>query len=545
LFFLAFSSYSITELFLPQCTSVILQLAIINSVKLEQAEDKDKLLIYANAIDYIGIKLDLIDKFKIAMDDIDILIDDLRQIIKTLNDLRKNIRDDLNRLIELGEKHTELDNSLMHIEEVLVKVRYAQDELYTASDMFDARKKREFRNCFSNFQMHLAQVSNALISIHVTMRQNQVILQKESYQLQQPEVSGSSTRPGILDQRSRQRALSAPISWLHLSDFHVGKDEYGQRQLFMHILSNIKDKVRAGRGPDIVFITGDIANEGQASEYKKFFEGFFFPLLDCLSEEARERIFLVPGNHDVDRSNAKAVKRHGVLRDVPEFLDPTKQGLAQRRPLLSRFQAYARSEIHQHTKVGSGWLFSQAGAYVSKIEIRGHSLGILGLNTAWLSSNEQDQDHLTPGKGILETGLAELSECNTRIVLGHHPIEWFIEEEIVPIRSLLGKSNAIYLHGHLRQPNFGQDGSAGFPFLTMPSGASFQERQIEKWANRILWCDWHPEEYFLKVEPLGWSEDFQEWRPDGKFFPERYRQKDRWELSLLPHIRGIFVDGQT
>jgi calcineurin-like phosphoesterase family protein len=334
------------------------------------------------------------------------------------------------------------------------------------------------------------------------------------------------------DQTSYQAVSSVPIRWLHLSDFHVGKDEYGQRQLFTYILSNIKDKVRAGRGPDIVFITGDIANKGQASEYKKFFEGFFSQMLTFLSDEARRRIFVIPGNHDVNRSRSAAVQRYGILSSIPQFFDPTKYGLAQRKPLLSRFQAYSKSQIHQYTAADGQWLFSPIGAYTSTIEIREHRLGILGLNTAWLSGSDSDQHQLTPGKAILETELAALTDCDTRIVLGHHPIDWFLQEEIQPIRSLLGKSNAIYLHGHLHKNYVGQEIGAGYPFLTLEAGASFQAREDEQWVNRILWCDFYPKERNIWAEPLRWSKDHQEWSIDGTAFPERYRQKDRWILPL-------------
>ena len=33
---------------------------------------------------------------------------------------------------------------------------------------------------------------------------------------------------------------SRHIRWLHISDFHTGKDEYGQRRLFKYILTYIE-----------------------------------------------------------------------------------------------------------------------------------------------------------------------------------------------------------------------------------------------------------------------------------------------------------------
>ena len=102
------------------------------------------------------------------------------------------------------------------------------------------------------------------------------------------------------------------IRWLHLSDFHTGKDGYGQRQLFKYILTNVREHNSIGSTPDLVFITGDIANKGQDKEYIEFYENFFMPLMDSLPSESQDRIFVIPGNHDVDRAQARAVQTKDI-----------------------------------------------------------------------------------------------------------------------------------------------------------------------------------------------------------------------------------------
>ena len=209
-------------------------------------------------------------------------------------------------------------------------------------------------------------------------------------------------------------------------------------------------------------------------------------------------------------------------------------GLELRKPLFPRFQAYVESEQKEREDEGVHWLFAPAGEYTVKLNIRGHQLGILGLNTAWLSGSDADEHRLTPGKGILETGLAELKKSDTRIVLGHHPLDWFSGEELQPIRSLLGKNRAIYLHGHLHKTAGGQEFGAGYPFLSLQAGASFQAREDDLWVNRILWCALAPQEQYLEIEPWRWSRNYQEWVPDGDAFPGRYRQPGMasWRLPL-------------
>ncbi len=178
------------------------------------------------------------------------------------------------------------------------------------------------------------------------------------------------------------------IRWLHLSDFHTGKDNYGQRQLFRYILSDVRDKVKAGAAPDLIFITGDIANKGQPDEYEMFNNEFLFPLLDIVGEPCAQRIFVIPGNHDVDRSQVRSVKRYGIFFDVPEFLDPTEAGLSERQNLFPRFQAFIDNDL---TADSDHWLSSAEGFVARQIEINGHKLGVLSLNTAWLSGSDDDR----------------------------------------------------------------------------------------------------------------------------------------------------------
>jgi hypothetical protein len=69
------------------------------------------------------------------------------------------------------------------------------------------------------------------------------------------------------------------------------------------------------------------------------------------------------------------------------------------------------------------WLFSPQGASIRRMNIRGQELGILGLNTAWLSVSDGDRGNLSPGRSMVEKGLDALQEWDVRIVLGHHPID--------------------------------------------------------------------------------------------------------------------------
>jgi Icc-related predicted phosphoesterase len=322
--------------------------------------------------------------------------------------------------------------------------------------------------------------------------------------------------------------------WLHLSDFHVGKDAYGQQCLFKYILSNVKQAFESARQPSAVFITGDISNTGVDSEYQVFLDQFFWPLQDILHETScADRVFLVPGNHDVAWHQARAVRSHGILSHIPTFLDPTVDAQFDRASILPRFKAFMDNDPTSGGST-SHWIGSPDGALIRRLSFGCQQIGILGLNTAWLSCDGDDRHELSPGKAILEKGLSEVSDSDLTFVLAHHPIEWLLDEEVSSIRTMLSKHPVIYLHGHLHKSRGQTEQAGGNTFLEIEAGASFQARENEKWINRIIWGEADLPARVIRLMPFLWSRDHQEWVIDASAFPSKFRVlgQDCWQMPL-------------
>ncbi len=327
------------------------------------------------------------------------------------------------------------------------------------------------------------------------------------------------------------------MRWLHLSDFHTGKDNYGQRRLYSELINHIRSRCDQGDAPDFVFITGDLANKGIASEYELFYEGFLSPLAGLVESTNVPQILVVPGNHDVDRTAAEFVEAHTLLRRAPRLFDPNEGGLSQRRNLLPRFENFRDGDTSWS---GDHWLESERGAFTVSVELRGTKVGIVGLNTAWLSENDQDRHRLTPGIPLLETALDAVGKCDVKIVLGHHPIDWFADEEVRPIQTLLAHASAFYLHGHRHRSRADHYASGGAGFLSLQSGAAFQARESEQWVNGFMWVDFDPRTRAVAIEPLIWSRDHREWTIDGSALPNGW-MTDRagfWQVPF-PSIDQI------
>jgi|WetSurSiteA1Bulk_404760.scaffolds.fasta_scaffold00050_13 predicted phosphodiesterase len=320
--------------------------------------------------------------------------------------------------------------------------------------------------------------------------------------------------------------MNQKFTWLHLSDFHVGLDEHGQTQLFQYIINHVKEK---NKNPDFIFITGDIAQSGLEKEYEKFGTEFIEPLQKNLSENCK--IFVVAGNHDTDRNKQKFFTPSEIL-NTTNFFDPTKQGLENRQFLLPRFEKY---RDFQQLYFDGDWLNSEKGYFVYQDKLNDIQLGIVGINTAWLSKDNNDKGNLTAGKAIIESALTEIQNCEVKIILGHHPLDWFYDNN--PIRSLFAKNQIIYLHGHLHEGNKRYEESAGHQFLAIQSGASFQGREDEKWINGLLWAELDFANKSINLEPYKWKRNNQEWGLDSDAFDEVFRNGGVWKLPLPQKIQ--------
>src|SRR4051794_14867048 len=96
-------------------------------------------------------------------------------------------------------------------------------------------------------------------------------------------------------------AESTNLRWLHVSDFHFKSGDPYDRDVVLRALVRSVAEFRAnGRQPDLIFATGDVAHGGQESEYQAATQ--FFDALCAAAGIHKQYLYVVPGNHDVDRA---------------------------------------------------------------------------------------------------------------------------------------------------------------------------------------------------------------------------------------------------
>ncbi len=233
---------------------------------------------------------------------------------------------------------------------------------------------------------------------------------------------------GIFSRRPDPEALVEPqpknpppcVTWLHLSDLHfeITAERRWQIDQITKALRRDLATLREGTPslkPDVIFFTGDLTKKAKAAEVTDAYRACLEPILQECSLGPRD-LFVVPGNHDVDRNLTTRLDAGLVTQiDGPSAIgalleEPTwagfKQQLVQR---VTSFQAALGMLADLPFPSGAlswGRTFPTDGA---------EQIGVIGLNSAWTSASVKgwdgeidDQGKLFVGLPLLQTALSEL-----------------------------------------------------------------------------------------------------------------------------------------
>ncbi len=316
------------------------------------------------------------------------------------------------------------------------------------------------------------------------------------------------------------------IKWLHISDVHeCDREDYHRVAMYDEIVAEVK---RRQTPPHIVFVTGDLAFAATEKEYDSLQVRFFDPLKGALPDECL--IFMVPGNHDVDRQAVVPPRLWIGNEDQMKLFQEVSEAGKRKRggALLPRFAAYSSFE-KKVASWGEDWIASECGSICHILAADGVKIAVVGINTAWLCQDNEDWGKLTAGRTMMEAALrqAEVEQPDLIIVLGHHPIEAMMGEQEWSdgsrIRQRLEQTNAVYLHGHLHVSGTQTTGDSLHSVLSVQAPSAFQAGDNRIWRNGLMWGEVDLESGWLNVEPLKWNDADREY----KFDTDAGRNRDR------------------
>jgi 3',5'-cyclic AMP phosphodiesterase CpdA len=317
------------------------------------------------------------------------------------------------------------------------------------------------------------------------------------------------------------------ITWLHIADLHFRLGQtYDASIVLRELLKDVAARSeQADLRPDFIVVTGDVAFSGQPAEYDLACH-FFDDLLRTTGLD-KEYLFVVPGNHDVNRSliSRGAQLLAGSLRDrdsVNAVLDTP----GDRQLLLARLQNYGsfvNDYLDGHTRFDGENYF-----HVRTLALAGLQIAILGLNSAWLAhGGDEDRGKLVLGERQVREALDQASTADLKIALLHHPFDWLQDFDRQDCEALLSAHCDFVLHGHVHSASTARITSPDSATQIFACGAGFEMREkmnrynyvrldLEAGQGTVFWRIWSDRGGGF------WTQDAMTYRnaPDGTYtFP--------------------------
>ena len=278
------------------------------------------------------------------------------------------------------------------------------------------------------------------------------------------------------------------LTWIHLSDLHMEQQDTFNRSVVLEALwQDIESFVTRGFQPDFIAITGDIAYHGATPEYDLAIEDFFAPLL-AVAKISKDRLFVVPGNHDVNRKRTDRLRNPIPAIQTEDDIRKLLESPDERELLLSPFSGYTdfvESYLPPYQEPDS-----LSFAHSHRFEKGDFLVSVVGLNSAWLSGFHQDTDGNVRDFGKLaigefQTRAALPSDAHLTIALVHHSFEWLMEVDRIVVEDILMNNCSIVLRGHLHRPEVLVVSSLAGDLLVIPSGAVFDTRNSPNAYNIV------------------------------------------------------------
>lgn len=256
---------------------------------------------------------------------------------------------------------------------------------------------------------------------------------------------------------------------LHISDFHL--DKIDRQDSIMHIvepLINTINDFQEEKPIDLIIFTGDLINIG-GRNYSDITEAFmdceevlFEPILKA-TKLNKDRIYFVPGNHDINRDlDTKRIEK-GLeetlinQKEINTFFDEP-EGINRILP-FKEFEKYYYDKVNNNSKITNFH-----SNYITTIN--GKTIGITCLNSSWRCfDSNKDKTKILIGERQLIESINELKECDIKIALSHHHFDWLNDFDAEIIEVLLKQDYNLFFTGHTHKTKAG--------FIQDPDGKLF------------------------------------------------------------------------
>lgn len=288
--------------------------------------------------------------------------------------------------------------------------------------------------------------------------------------------------------------------FLHISDIHFKRTEIGQPDdPNLALRSDITKDVKRmqnwiGRPANGVLLSGDVAFAGHPDEYDfayRWLEEELCPAAGCEIED----VFVIPGNHDVDRNvetdPAQLMAREALRAKPATELDAELRKWMRGKIASSvifgpienynRFAAKFLCPLRPYVDDdGTGDIPARPFACRDHKLNDGSTLRLWGFNTVLVSDITDDERRM-----LIDPAAAQIQEREgvCHLVMAHHPFNWLKNRKEFEDRCNAVAKIQLFGHEHTRRIDEARR------YIRIRAGAMHPSRDEPEWKPGYNWID--------------------------------------------------------
>jgi 3',5'-cyclic AMP phosphodiesterase CpdA len=295
------------------------------------------------------------------------------------------------------------------------------------------------------------------------------------------------------------------IRILHLTDFHLNNktlkdwDDFLKEAFFKKI-----EELQNERPIDLVLFTGDMIDKAgldfkekddPISPTTKAFNLFKNQIIDPIIQKLNidiSKFVICPGNHDINRNADKPFHEIGLKVNLDSIdkinsftnLDVDDYDGIRRIKEYKDFEFELYKGVNE--KIHSKFKFS------IKLDIKGKSIGVSSLNSSWRCYDDDDFNNLLIGDNQINDNYKFIKDCEIKIALMHHQLEWISDVEAKTIKSHISQNYDLIFSGHVHQTDveYVQNLAGTSLRVVSPSGLNQIRQSDSNYANGFSIIDY-------------------------------------------------------
>lgn len=241
---------------------------------------------------------------------------------------------------------------------------------------------------------------------------------------------------------------------LHVTDLHYTDVMGGltkQNNLIKNFLNDIsKNEYKV----DFVIFSGDLVNSANnISIFNKANMEFLSKVIEILNLQ-KNNFFICPGNHDVNRSEVskslikfldEEIKSNKSLN---EFFKTSSQDLKKSFLPLENYSKFVK-DFYSESLPNNDYFDEMFSTHIRENSFG--KIGIVSINSSWRAVGINDDNNLLFPLSKIDESLDRIINCDTKILIHHHPISDFKPYNKYDLEDLLHKRFDYIFSGHIHK----------------------------------------------------------------------------------------------